>query len=370
MKVQFVDLKRQNKYLKKAVMSVIGNRIDEAEFIFGKPLDTFEKAFSTFCGKKYTVGLNSGTDALKLALMAHGIGKSDEVITVPNSYFSTAMVVSDIGATPVFVDIDEDTYTMDSSLIEKAITKKTRAIIPVHLYGQPADMDPILKIAKKYDLIVIEDASQAHGAKYRGKKIPVGHTGTFSFYPSKNLGCFGDGGALVTDDKVVFENVVKLRNDGAIGKYIHESIGIKSRLDTLQAAILQVKLPYLRSWNEKRRKHARTYTKLLKRVPQIKTPKESKNSYHVFHIYCIEYKNRDELKNFLLQNGIEVGIHYPIPIHLQGAYERSGYKKGDFIKTEEKADTILSLPMFPEMTDKEIHYVCEKIKQFVSADIL
>lgn len=367
MKIKFVDLQRQNKILKKQLMPVIERVVDSADFIMGKTLEKFERSFAKYCDKKYTVGLNSGTDALKLALLAYGIKDGDEVITVPNSYFSTAMVISEIGAKPVFIDINKDTYTMDVDLLEKAISKKTKAVIPVHLYGNVADMDPILKLAKKYKLAVIEDACQAHGAKYKGKKVPYGETGAFSFYPGKNLGCFGDGGALVTDNKEVADKILYLRNDGSFKKYIHKVIGIKSRLDTLQAAILSIKLHYLEQWNKMRYQHAMQYNKLFGNIPEIITPKVASYASHVYHIYCIEYKNRDKLWKYLKNKGIEAQIHYPFPIHLQDAYRNEKYKKGSFPVTEEKAQTILSLPMFPELTDKEIRYVCGVIKEFVNA---
>jgi len=365
MRIKFVDIQRQNKILKKQLMSVVERIVDSADFIMGKTLEKFENSFAKFCDKKYAVGVNSGTDALKLALLAYGIKDGDEVITVPNSYFSTAMVITDIRATPVFVDIDTDTYTMNVDLLEKAISKKTKAIIPVHLYGHVADMDPILRLARKYKLAVIEDACQAHGAMYKGKKVPYGETGAFSFYPGKNIGCFGDGGALVTDSKEVADKILYLRNDGSLKKYIHKVIGIKSRLDALQAAILHMKLPYLEEWNKKRHQHAMKYNQLLGAIPGITTPRVASYAFHVYHIYCIECKNRDKLWEYLKSKGVEAQIHYPAPIHLQDAYKNNKYKKGSFPVTEEKAQTILSLPMFPELTDREIRYVCSAIKEFV-----
>jgi dTDP-4-amino-4,6-dideoxygalactose transaminase len=367
MRIKFVDLQRQNRSLKKELMSVIEKTVDEADFIMGKTLEKFENSFAKFCDKKYAVGVNSGTDALKLALLAYGIKNGVEVITVPNSYFSTAMVISEIGATPVFVDIDTDTYTMNVELLEKAISKKTKAIIPVHLYGHVADMDPILRLARKYKLAVIEDACQAHGAMYKGKKVPYGETGAFSFYPGKNIGCFGDGGALVTDSKKVADKILYLRNDGSLKKYIHKVSGIKSRLDALQAAILSMKLHYLEQWNKKRYLHAMKYNQLLGAIPGITTPRVASYASHAYHIYCIECRNRDKLWEYLKNKGVEAQIHYPLPIHLQDAYKNKKYKKGSFPVTEEKAQTILSLPMFPELTDREVGYVCSVINEFVNA---
>lgn len=367
MNVKFVDLAKQNKELKKELLPVIEKTIDDAIFIGGKPVDDFEALFAQFCKKKYAVGVNSGTDALKLALLAYGINPGDEVITVPNSYFSTAMVISDIGAKPVFVDVFPTTHAMDYTKLEWAITKKTKAIIPVHLYGQSANMDPILSIAKKHYLVVIEDACQAHGALYKGNIVPVSETGAFSFYPGKNLGCFGDGGIVVTDNLEVKERLLYLRNDGSTQKYVHKKLGIKSRLDTIQAAILSIKLPYLDGWNEKRREHAQYYNKLLHEVDGVVLPVEDTHNKHIYHIYAIEVEKRDDMRVFLSTQGIETNIHYPIPIHLQEAYASFGFSKGMFPVTEEKAEKILSLPMYPELTNKEIEYVCSKIKEFLSS---
>lgn len=364
MRIKFVDLPRQNKILKKQLMTSIEEVVDKADFSLGAELNKFETDFARFCGKKYAIGVNSGTDALMLSLMAYGIGQGGEVILPPNGYFSSAMVISNLGAKPVFVDINSKSYNIDVKKIEQAITPKTKAIIPVHLYGQPADMDKIMELAKKYNLIVIEDACQAHGSMYKNKMIPYGQTGAFSFYPGKNLGCFGDGGIVVTDNKKIAEKILYLRNDGSYKKYLHPMLGIKSRLDTLQAAILNVKLPYLKEWNDLRRKNATFYSSLLKKIPQIKTPEQNNDCYHVFHLYVIECKKRDELRKYLEKKGIETIIHYPIPIHLQKPYQNLGFKRNDFPITEEKSKKILSLPMFPELTKEEIKYICNSIKEF------
>lgn len=364
MNVRFVDLPRQNNLLRSQLLETIEKIIDQAIFIEGQPLEDFEQSFAKFCNKKYAVGVNSGTDALKFALIAYGIGGGDEVITAPNGYFSVAAVVSEIGGTPVFLDINPNTYTIDVNKLEKKITKKTRAIIPVHLYGQPADMDPILDLAKKYNLVVIEDACQAHGAKYKVKVVPIGETGAFSFFPGKNLGCFGDGGVLVTDNPEIADKVRYLRNDGSIKKYVHKMLGFKSRLDTLQAAILNFKLNYLEEWNNQRRAHAKKYNEFLKKLPEVKIPFEADYAEHVFHIYVIEIDQRDELQSYLKEKGIETGIHYPTPIHLQEPYLKEGFKEGDFPITEKKVKVLLSLPMFPELTVEEIEYVCFNIKEF------
>lgn len=366
MKIKFVDLARQNKIYKKKFMHALEEIVSKAEFTMGKTLQKFEKNFANFCGKKYCIGVNSGTDALKIALIGYGVSSGDEVITVPNSYFSTAAVISEIGAIPIFVDINKRNYTIDTDKIEAKITNKTRLIIPVHLYGHPADMKPILKLANRYKLKIIEDCCQAHGAKYEGKRVPYTETGVFSFYPGKNLGGFGDGGAIVTDNNNLAMQARYLRNDGSIKKYYHNIFGFKSRLHSIHAAILNVKLPYLSQWNKLRRRKAKLYNNLLKNIADIKTPIESKNVYHVYHLYVIEAKLRDQLREYLAKEGVATNIHYPIPIHLQKPYKQIGFKEGDFPITERLAKKILSLPLFPEITDAEIKYISRKIKDFYS----
>ena len=366
MKIDFVDLKRQNKIYKKQLLETIEETIDDASFIMGPRLAEFEKNFAAFCGKKYCIGLNSGTDALLLALIAYGIKPGDEVITTPNSYFSTAMVISLIGAVPVYADIDPKSYNINPKKIEEKITKKTRAIIPVHLYGQAADMDPIVKLAKRYNLLIIEDCCQAHGATYKGRKVPYTETGAFSFYPGKNLGAFGDGGAIVTDNKNLRVKNEYLRNDGSKIKYRHEIFGHKSRLDTIQAAILAVKLKHLDQFTEKRRVAAKFYTSLLNSINQIKTPQEMKYGKHAYHIYPIVCERRNRLQEYLKKKGISTVIHYPTPIHLQQAYSQLGFKRGDFPNTEYLAKNELSLPIFPEITKEEIKYVVKTIRDFYS----
>ena len=366
MKIAFVDLKRQNRLYRKTFSRVFDQTLKDSIFVGGEPVERFEREFARFCEKKYCVGLNSGTDAILFALLAYGIGPGNEVITAPNSYFSPAMMISQTGASPVFVDVDPKSATLDVTKIEKAITKQTRAIMPVHLCGQPSDMDPIVNLARKYDLKIIEDACQAHGAKYKGKIVPVTETGTFSFYPGKNLGSFGDGGALVTDNKKIRDSVLKLRNDGSTKKYVHTQFGYKSRLDTIQAKILLAKLPHLETWNRKRRKAAKLYNKLLSGITQIKRPTEMPYTYHIYHLYMIECKQRNELQKYLQSHGIATVIHYPTPIHLQKPYREQGFHRGMFPVTEERSKKILSLPMFPELRESEIHYVCQTIRSFYS----
>ena len=364
MKIKMVDLARQNKQLGPLLSPVFKDIITNADFIMGKALISFEEKFARYCGKKFAIGLNSGTDAIKLALIAYDIGPGNEVITTPNTYFSAAMVISQLGATPMFIDIDPKTSLIDVNKLKGALTKNTKAIIPTHLYGQVVDLDPILAFAKKNNLVVVEDACQAHGAEYKNKKIPIAETGAFSFYPGKNLGCFGDGGALVTDNPTIYDKILYLRNDGAKNKYSHKMFGFKSRLDNLQAAILELKLSFLDKWNQKRIENAKKYSQLLDELENIKKPKGYADRSHVYHLYVIECQKRNALQDYLKKYGVETGIHYPIPIHLQKPYIGKGYKKGDFPITEEKASSILSLPMFPELKEEELNFVVDKIKSF------
>ncbi len=366
MKVNFVDLKRQIRLYRKEFLSAIVKVVDEASFLGGPILEQFENDFAQFCHKKYCVALNSGTDALFFALLAYDIHKGDEVITVPNSYFSTAMVISNIGAVPVFVDADHLSGEIDIAKIESVITKRTKAIMPIHLYGQPCDMDPIIALAKKYHFAIIEDCCQSHNATYKEKLVPVTETGAFSFYPGKNLGAFGDAGAIVTNNKVIYERVLHLRNDGSIKKYVHTSFGYKSRMDTIQAAVLSAKLSCLKDWSKKRRHWAKLYSSLLVNIKEIKTPIEMPYAYHVYHLYMIECEKRDGLQAYLKDHGVDTIIHYPIPIHLQTPYLALGFRSGMFPVTEKRAKSILSLPMFPELLESEVRYVCRLIHSFYS----
>ena len=360
-RVQFVDLQRQTRLMKADLLRAVEAVFDRADFIMGSAVEEFEAQFARFCGKRHCVALNSGTDALELALRAYGINDG-EVITAPNSYFSTAMVVTKVGAMPVFVDVEETSFNLDRTRLEAAITSRTRAIIPVHLCGQAADLDPIYDIARRKNLTVIEDCCQAHGAEYKGTRVPIGETGCFSFYPGKNLGCFGDGGALCTDDAQVADRVRILRNDGSRKKYEHETIGTKSRLDTLQAVILLEKLKHLADWNDRRRAHAHRYRELLE--GSVALPVEMSYGKPVYHLFMIRTDSRDALRAHLDENGISTVIHYPIPIHLQTAYSSLGHKRGDFPVTERLADQILSLPMFPELTEEEIQRVVAAVRSF------
>ena len=363
--VPFVDLKKQYQTIKEEIDEALRSVIENANFILGPSVENFEKKFAEFCGVKYCVGVNSGTAALHLALLAAGIGVGDEVITQPNSFIATAEAVSHTGAKPVFVDINPDTYLMDVSKLEAAITSKTKAIIPVHLYGQVSPMKEILETAKKYNLFVLEDACQAHGATQDGKRVgSFGDAAAFSFYPSKNLGAYGEGGAVVTNNEELAVKIRMLRDHGSSQKYIHNFIGFNMRMEGIQGAVLGIKLQYLDEWNKKRRENAARYFELLQDVPQIKLPVILENNQSNFHLFVIRAERRDDLQKFLKDNGIATGIHYPIPIHLQEAYSTFGWKKGDFPVTEKVADEILSLPMFPEVTEEQILYVSRKIKDF------
>ena len=366
--IPFVDLKAQYNSIKEEIDEAIQRVLDTTSFIMGEELKKFEVEFARFCDVKYAIGVANGSDALILALRACGIGKGDEVITVPHTFISTAEAISIVGGKIVFVDIDPKNYTIDVSKIEEKINERTKAIIPVHLYGQPADMDPIMKLAKKYNLKVIEDAAQAHGAEYKGKKVgSIGDVSCFSFYPGKNLGAYGDAGMITTNNEEIAEKVKLLRNHGRISKkYEHKIEGYSSRLDNLQAAILRVKLRPLNKWNENRRRNAKKYNELLNNISGIITPYEAYYAKHVYHLYVIraEKERRDKLREELKSKSIATGIHYPIPLHLQPAYSYLGYKRGDFPITEKFSQEILSLPMFAELTDEQIEEIVEIIKNY------
>lgn len=366
MKVPFSDLKSNYLSIKEEIDKAISEVIESSSFIKGQYLEKFEKNFASYCGARYAIGTSNGTSALQLALQAAGIKQGDEVITTPNTFIATAEAISACGARPVFVDVN-DNFLIDVSKIKKAITEKTKAIIPVHLHGQIVDMHEILDIAREHDLKVIEDAAQAHGAEYKGKKSPIGEIATYSFFPAKNLGAFGDAGAVVTNDSNIAEKVRLLVDHGRISKYEHAIEGFNHRLDSLQAAILDVKLKHLDKWIEQRRKNVALYNKLLADLSEdgkLILPIEGQNKKHAHHLYVIRTKQQDELKKYLEQNGIETGIHYPIPLHLQQAYMYLGYREGSFPNAEQQSREILSLPIYPELAEDQINYVSEKIKDF------
>lgn len=364
--ISLVDLKAQYRQIKREVDTAIKSVIVKTDFILGEEVEKFENEFASFCGVKYGIGLDTGISALELGMRALGLGTDDEVLTPANSFIASSSAISFTGAKPVLVDCDSKTYNIDVEDIEKKITAKTKAIMPVHLYGQVADMDKIMALAKKHKLFVIEDACQAHGAKYKDKRAgSFGDFAAFSFYPGKNLGAYGDGGMLVTNNKKLYETVKMMRNYGRKDneKYRHLCLAWNRRLDTIQAAVLRVKLQYLDKWNNLRRKHALLYNNLLKNLDVI-TPYAMEKGNHVYHMYVIRTKKRDQLREFLIKKGISTGIHYPIPIHLQPAYKDLGCKKGDFPITEKCAQEILSLPMFPELKESQIRFIVRQIKAF------
>ncbi len=358
MKVPFLDLRTQYDAIRDEIGHAIQRVLNDSAFISGPYVEKFEKEFAGFCGCRYAVGTSNGTSALWMSLLGLGIGPGDEVITVPNTFIATAEAISFSGAKPVFVDVDEQSYTMDPTLLERAINPRTKAIIPVHLFGQPADMDPILDVAKRHRLAVIEDACQAHGALYRGR--PVGSLGVaacFSFYPGKNLGAYGEAGAVVTNDAELAEKIRILRDHGQSRKYYHKVIGWNGRMDGLQGAVLCVKLAHLPAWNDARRKNAGLYTCLLTDREEIILPREMDYARHVYHLYVIRTRCRDDLKSYLAEKGIVCGIHYPVPVHLQEAYRHFGIQKGTFPVAEKCAEEFLSLPMYPELTREQIECV-------------
>lgn len=376
--IPFVDLKTQYQKLKPELDAAIQKVIDDCAFIHGKYCEEFENNFAQACGKPTCIGTSNGTTALELALRAYSIGPGDEVIVPSHTFIATAEVVSILGATPVFADIEESTYTIDPKDIEKRITSKTKAIIPVHLYGQCADMDGIFEIAKKHNLKVIEDCAQAHLAKYKGKTVPVGEIGCFSFFPGKNLGAYGDAGAVVTDNPQLAKKISEFLNHGREKgeKYKHASIGNNYRMDGLQGAILNVKLQHLPKWTEHRRAAAQKYRDALSGVstasaasapspasPTLILPIEAPYAHHVYHLFVLRSPRRDEIIKKLRENAVECGIHYPIPLHLQPAYASLGYKEGDFPVTEKIVKEILSLPICGDITDESIKTVCAVINR-------
>lgn len=364
MNIPLIDLKAQHEVIKEEIMDAIKEVIESGSFILGQNVKALEKEIAEFTNTKYGIGVGNGTDGLQLILEAYGIGEGDEVITTPFTFFATAEAISQTKAVPVFVDIDKDSYNIDVNKIEEKITNKTKAIIPVHIFGQPADMDKILEIGKHYKIIVIEDACQAIGADYKGKKIgSLGNAACFSFYPTKNLGGIGDGGMIVTNDELVAERIKMLRFHGQRKKYYSEILGHNSRLDEVHAAILRIKLKYLKEWNEKRSQFAYRYTKKLKDFP-LKTPIELANIYSVYHLYVALAEERDELVKYLHCNGIACGIYYPVPLHLQKAYKSLNYNKGDFPISEYVSKRAIALPLYPEMTEEIQDYIIEKIKDF------
>jgi len=363
--MQFLDLKIQYKSIKKEIDQAIKNVLNNCHFILGPEVEKLEKNVAKYCGTKYGIALNSGTDALFLSLKGLGIGPGDEVIVPSFTFIATPEAIVNVGAKPIFIDINPETFNIDPSKIEKLINKKTKAIIPVHLFGQPAEMDKIMKIARKYKLKVIEDAAQAIGAKYKNKKIcSVGDCGCLSFFPSKNLGGYGDGGMVVTNNKNLAKKITLLRAHGTTKKYHYQIIGTSSRLDALQSAVLSVKLKHLNKWTKIRQKNADYYTKQLKNIKEIIVPMFQCSMFHVFNQYTIRAKNRNQLQKYLKQNNIPTQIYYPYPLHLQPAFKYLNYKKNNLPETEKACKEVLSLPIYPELPPKDQDYIIKKIKEF------
>lgn len=370
MKVPFLDLKAHHAPLLPEITAAIHQVIESGAFAGGPFVADFEKDFASYCQCPHAIGVGNGTEAIWLPLLALGIGKGDEVITVPSTFMATAEAITHTGATPVFVDVDEDTCTMDPAGLEQAITARTKAIIPVHLFGQMANMDPILEIARKHGLHVIEDAAQAHGAEYKGHRAgSLGDAGSFSFYPGKNLGAFGEAGAVVTKNPELAEKIRTLRDHGQSRKYHHTLVGWNSRMDGIQAAVLRTKLQHLDRANELRRSHAAFYDCALKDIDSIRTTAAASFGKPVYHIYAIRVRNRDEFMQRLGEKGIGTGIHYPIPVHLQEAYQGLGLRRGAFPIAERWADEVVSLPMFPELTSEQRGWTVQAIREMISLEV-
>jgi dTDP-4-amino-4,6-dideoxygalactose transaminase len=363
--VPFVDLAAQQASIQTEIGAAIQRVLSECNFVLGPQVEEFERDFARFVGSEHAVGVSNGLDALRLAMIAMDIGPGDEVIVPANTNIATALAVSAVGGRPVLVDCDRRTYNIDVNLVESAVTPRTKAVVPVHLTGQAADMDPILEVAGRHGLRVIEDAAQAHGTLYKGRSCgSLGSIGCFSFYPGKNLGAYGDGGMVTTDDPDLAARLRRLRNYGQTAKYRHTEKGLNARLDTIQAAILSVKLRHLPRWNKARGAYANGYRDLLCGVGDLTFQQEALYSTHVYHLFILETEWRDALREHLETHGIQTGIHYPTPIHLQLAYKDLGYGEGDFPEAERLANRVLSLPMFPELRREQIERVAEEIEGF------
>jgi dTDP-4-amino-4,6-dideoxygalactose transaminase len=366
MKIPFLDLKAQYASIKDEVLPAITGVLDNTAYVLGKPVADFEAEFGREHGVKYCYGVSSGTDGNHMVLWGLGVGPGDEVILPTHTFIATAWGATLCGAKPVFVDCDPESYNIDPKKIEAKITPRTKAIVAVHLYGQAADMDPIIEIGRKHKIAVVEDCAQSHFAEYKGKRTGgLATASSFSFYPGKNLGAYGEGGAACTNDPELARTFKMIRDHGAEKKYMHEIEGHNYRMEGIQGAVLGVKLRHLGAWTEARRKNAALYNKHLAGIPGLVTPKEMPYAKHVYHLYVVRVPKRDELQKFLDGKGISTGLHYPIPCHLQKVFAGLGYKKGDFPVTEKAADEILSLPMFAELTEEQIKYVADSIREFL-----
>jgi dTDP-4-amino-4,6-dideoxygalactose transaminase len=367
MQLQMVDVVGQYHTIKAEIDAAVHRVLESGQFIQGKDVGELECEIAGYLGTRFAVACASGTDALQIAMMALDIGPGDEVITTPFTFVATAETIALLGARPVYVDIDRETFNIDPAALERAVTPRTKAIIPVHLYGQPADMDPIMELSRRRGIPVIEDAAQALGATYDGRKVcTMGAISCISFFPSKNLGCFGDGGMMVTDDPALAESLRVIASHGSRVRYYHDRVGVNSRLDTLQAAILRVKLPHLDAWNERRRQAAARYAKLLAGTP-VKLPAVAAQSGHIYHQYTLRVPRRDELAAFLKAEGVPHAVYYPVPLHLQKAYEAAGFRRGDFPVAETAAEEVISLPMHSELTPEQQALVADCIRRFYSA---
>jgi dTDP-4-amino-4,6-dideoxygalactose transaminase len=363
-KIPYLDLPAQIRSVRKELDAAIARNLDACSFCLGPDVAQFEKDFAKFIGAEHCVGFNSGTSALHIALMLLNVGPGDEVVTTPFTFVATSWAISYVGATPVYVDVDDVTMNLDPKLLERAITKKTKAVMPVHLYGQPFDLDPILAICKKHKLPLVEDTAQAHAAKYKGKIVGTfGEISCFSFYPGKNLGAAGEGGALVTNNAEFAKRARSLREHGSTVRYYHDEVGFNYRMEGIQGAVLGVKLPHLQKWTDERRRVAHRYHELLKDTP-LQLPLEAAGCDSAYHLYVVRHPQRDKLKDHLDANGVGCALHYPVPLHLQKCYASLGHKAGDFPVAEKAARECLSLPIYPELTDAQVQRVVAVIKDF------
>jgi dTDP-4-amino-4,6-dideoxygalactose transaminase len=362
--IPFLDLKAQYEGIRTELEPAVLRVLASGQYVLGSEVEAFEREFAAYCGAAQAIAVNTGTSALHLTLLAAGVGPGDEVVTVPFTFVATVSAICYTGARPVFVDVEPRTFTMDAGSLEAAITPRTRAIVPVHLYGQMADMDPILEIGRRHGVPIIEDACQAHGAEYRGRRAGgIGLSGCFSFYPGKNLGACGEGGIVVTSDEAHAKTIRKLRDWGQTSRYHHDLKGFNYRMDAVQAAILRIKLAHLDAWTEARRRNAQHYAELLSGSPLVELPDEVLGRRHVYHVFAIRAPRRDELRRSLEQAGVQTGLHYPVPVHLQPAHADLGYRVGDFPVSEAAARRVLSLPMFPELTSGQIARVVDAIHE-------
>lgn len=363
-KVPYLDLPAQIRSLRSELDAAIARTLDHCSFCLGPDVAQFEKDFARFCGAEHAIGFNSGTSALHIAMMLLNVGRDDEVITTPHTFVATSWAISYVNAKPVYVDIDDATFNLNPELIERAITPRTKAIMPVHLYGHPFDIDPILAVARRHNLPVVEDSAQAHGAKYKGKTIGTfGDISCFSFYPGKNLGACGEGGALVTNNSAYAARARSLREHGSSVRYYHDEVGFNYRMEGIQGAVLGVKLKKLDDWTAARRRVAHRYHELLADTP-LQLPREATWAESVYHLYVVRHPKRDDLKKHLEANGVGCALHYPLPLHLQKCYASLGYREGSFPVSEKAARECLSLPIFPELTEAQIQRVVSVIKEF------